>query len=119
MNGLCLNEERHRGQLRIIASSEDPSAVAIFVVREAVCRNSDALMWMQEHAPEMLCIVATRLDVEDLRIILYASRARRGQARGQNQKIIIFPLFFFDFLAKNLIFEVPRPRRSFLPSERS
>ena len=52
-------------------------------------------------------------------IILYASRARRGQARGQNQKIIIFPLFFLDFLAKNLIFEVPRPRRSFLPSESS
>ena len=42
---------------------------------------------------------------------------RRGRARGQNQKKFVFPLFFLEFLAKNSIFEVPRPRRSFLPSE--
>ena len=47
------------------------------------------------------------------REILYASRARRGQARGQNQKIIIFILFFLELLAKTSIFEFPRPRRSF------
>ena len=34
-------------------------------------------------------------------------------------KIIDFPCFFLEFLAKTSIFEVPRPRRSFLPSESS
>ena len=44
---------------------------------------------------------------------------RYVRARGQNQKIIVFPMFLFEFLANNLIFEVPRPRRLFLPRESS
>ena len=47
----------------------------------------------------------------------FARPPRPGQ-RPESENLC-FSLFFLDFLAKNLIFEVPRPRRSFLPSESS
>ena len=42
-----------------------------------------------------------------------------GPQTGKRRKIIDFPWFFLEFLAKTSIFEFPRPRRSFLPSESS
>ena len=53
-------------------------------------------------------------------------RSREFENRGFSEefqeksgKIHDFPCFFSEFLAKTSIFEFPRPRRSFLPSESS